>query len=87
LKAAGASGGARHDVRPFPWPEIIRFGLSRLRLDPDTFWRLTPRELGLLAGQDRPDAMSAPDPAALAALIERFPDEKETNRWTMQRSA
>jgi uncharacterized phage protein (TIGR02216 family) len=31
--------------RPFPWSEAIGFGLGILRLSPDAFWRMTPREL------------------------------------------
>ena len=30
---------------PFPWSEAIGFGLGVLRLAPDAFWRMTPREL------------------------------------------
>jgi len=44
-----------------------------LRLAPDAFWRLTPRELACAAaGGDRRAA--APPRAALAALMDRFPD-------------
>jgi uncharacterized phage protein (TIGR02216 family) len=31
--------------RPFPWKQVIGFGLGVLRLSPDAFWRMTPREL------------------------------------------
>lgn len=30
---------------PFPWREAIGFGLGVLRLSPEQFWRMTPREL------------------------------------------
>jgi len=30
---------------PFAWKQVIGFGLGVLRLSPDAFWRMTPREL------------------------------------------
>ena len=30
---------------PFPWNEAIGFGLGVLRLPPEAFWKMTPREL------------------------------------------
>ena len=32
---------------PFDWRAAIGFGLGVLRLSPDAFWRMTPRELAL----------------------------------------
>ncbi len=32
-------------MKPFPWSEAIGFGLGVLRLAPEAFWRMTPREL------------------------------------------
>jgi uncharacterized phage protein (TIGR02216 family) len=32
-------------MRPFPWKQAIGFGLGVLRLSPEQFWRMTPREL------------------------------------------
>ena len=57
----------------FPWREAMAFGLGALRLPPEQFWRLTPRELGALAGGD---AVSAPDRDALAVLMRRYPDRR-----------
>ncbi|MDB5507320.1 MAG: phage tail assembly chaperone [Devosia sp.] len=31
----------------FPWDAAMRFGLGVLRLPPDAFWRMTPRELAM----------------------------------------
>ena len=31
--------------KPFAWKQVIGFGLGVLRLSPDAFWRMTPREL------------------------------------------
>ncbi len=52
-------------------------GLGLLRLPPDAFWRMTPRELaaaahGLRGGTRAP--AGALDRAGLAALMARFPD-------------
>jgi len=59
---------------PFPWERAIGIGLAVLRLSPDAFWRMTPREfaaaLGMLGGTD-----TAPlERSAFAELMERFPD-------------
>lgn len=51
-------------------------GLGRLRLTPDIFWSLTPKELLLIAGggSRSADALSRD---ALGRLMQRFPDEPE----------
>ncbi len=53
----------------------MAFGLGRLAWPPDRFWAATPREIAaaLRAHQDRSRG-SAPEPAALAALMDAFPD-------------
>lgn len=56
----------------FPWASVLRFGLGRLRLPPETFWRLSLIELTALIG-----ASEAPMPATrqgLEALMALFPD-------------
>jgi uncharacterized phage protein (TIGR02216 family) len=58
----------------FPWERVIGLGLGPLRLSPDAFWRMTPREfsfaLRALAG-----AASEPlDRPSFDALRARFPD-------------
>jgi uncharacterized phage protein (TIGR02216 family) len=60
-------------MTPFPWEAAMRFGFGVLRLDPRSFWSMSPRELAAawsaLAG-DR-----APLPRGeLESLMERFPD-------------
>jgi uncharacterized phage protein (TIGR02216 family) len=50
----------------------LGFGLGRLRLAPQTFWAMTPRELLELSGPLPPSA--ATDRPALAALMQRWPD-------------
>jgi uncharacterized phage protein (TIGR02216 family) len=58
---------------PFPWPRVIGFGLGVLRLSPDAFWKMTPRELALaietVTGRGAPLAREE-----LTALMTRFPD-------------
>jgi uncharacterized phage protein (TIGR02216 family) len=49
----------------------MTLGLARLRLKPDDFWRLTPRELLLMAGYGV-QTEAAPDRAALEALMARY---------------
>ena len=36
--------GSQH--RPFPWSDVMAFGLGVLKLTPAEFWAMTPRELG-----------------------------------------
>jgi uncharacterized phage protein (TIGR02216 family) len=61
-------------LQPFPWKQAIGFGLGILRLAPEQFWNMTPRELAYAI-----EAVSgrggAPLPrAALDELMKRFPD-------------
>ncbi len=60
---------------PFPWDEVIGFGFGILRLAPDAFWAMTPREIARAAeaihGRSRPDAMGR---QALDRLLREFPD-------------
>ena len=59
-------------MTPFPWEAAMRFGLGILRLPPEQFWRMTPRELaaawGALGGS-RPLGRTELDD-----MMERFPD-------------
>ncbi|WP_306456955.1 rcc01693 family protein [Pararhizobium haloflavum] len=61
---------------PFPWRHVMHFGLARLRLPPEQFWRLTPRELAAMAGGSASHD-ARPDVSALAALMARYPDEEK----------
>ena len=60
--------------RPFPWADAMALGLGRLRLLPDQFWSLTPKELILMAGGGtrRDEALER---EALTRLMQRYPDE------------
>ncbi|WP_371877962.1 phage tail assembly chaperone [Shinella zoogloeoides] len=46
-----------------------------MRLPARDFWAMTPRELGFALGLTRPSP-AAPGRAALAALIEAYPDKQ-----------
>ncbi len=61
-------------MRPFPWKEAMGFGLGTLRLLPDAFWRMTPRELAAAIEAVHGPSHPALDRASFAALRARFPD-------------
>lgn len=60
-------------MTPFPWKQAIGIGLGVLRLSPQQFWSMTPRELGYaieaVAGRSPPL-----DRGTLAQLMKRYPD-------------
>jgi uncharacterized phage protein (TIGR02216 family) len=62
-------------MTPFPWAQAIGFGLGILKLPPEQFWRMTPRELAYaiqaVSGRGAPL-----DRAAFGDLMKRFPDER-----------
>jgi uncharacterized phage protein (TIGR02216 family) len=62
-------------MTPFPWREAIGFGLGVLRLAPDQFWRMTPRELACAVAAVRGPLTAPPDRAMLDQLMRRFPDK------------
>lgn len=62
----------------FDWAELLRLGVTRLRLSPRDFWALTPVELMLMLG---PEARLRPmDKTGLQALLEAYPDTKERGK-------
>lgn len=52
------------------------FGLGTLRLSPDAFWRMTPRELAAAMEAVLGRHGGPLDRAAFAALRARFPDSR-----------
>ncbi|MCE7026997.1 phage tail assembly chaperone [Jiella sp. CBK1P-4] len=50
----------------------VGFGL--LRLSPEAFWRMTPRELSSVLSPRRQAGATAPSAAELFGLMHRFPD-------------
>jgi len=54
------------------------FGLGVLRLPPEAFWRMTPRELAAAMDAVLGPRAVALDRASFAALSARFPDAPST---------
>lgn len=63
-------------MTPFPWDQAIGFGLGVLRLSPDTFWRMTPRELAHAIRAVRGGAVSSLQRHELEKLMQQFPDKQ-----------
>jgi uncharacterized phage protein (TIGR02216 family) len=63
-------------MQPFPWKDAIGFGLGVLKLPPDAFWRMTPRELAAAIEAVRGRTVSSLPRAGLDELMRRFPDER-----------
>jgi uncharacterized phage protein (TIGR02216 family) len=61
-------------VTPFPWQRAIGFGLGVLKLPPENFWRMTPRELACALRAVTGEAVAPPERATLDELMKRFPD-------------
>lgn len=56
-----------------PWAALMQVGLATLRLPPDAFWAMTPREFAAAAGV--PGRWSAPlDRDGLTRLMALHPD-------------
>ena len=63
-------------LAPFPWERALAIGLGDLRLSPEHFWRMTPREFAAALRGLYGDPVPPLDRAALDALALRFPDRK-----------
>ena len=62
-------------MQPFPWKQAIGFGFGVLRLSPEQFWRMTPRELAYAI--EAVTGRNAPlDRNALTKLMKRYPDDR-----------
>jgi len=59
---------------PFPWKAALQAGLCWMRLDPKTFWAMTPIELAIATGMHREAGGGVLERRALEALMARFPD-------------
>lgn len=61
-------------MTPFPWAQAIGFGLGVLRLSPQQFWSMTPRELtrAIEAVTGRTPPL---DRRSLTQLMKRYPDD------------
>lgn len=61
-------------MTPFPWDQAMQFGFGVLRLAPEAFWRMTPRELAHAIAGVRGVAAAPLERSALDALMQKFPD-------------
>ncbi|MBX6328569.1 MAG: phage tail assembly chaperone [Pseudolabrys sp.] len=62
-------------MQPFPWKQAIGFGLGVLKLAPDDFWRMTPRELACVI--EFLGRRGAPlDRSRFEELMRRYPDDR-----------
>jgi len=64
-------------LKPFPWVEAMAFGFGVLRLAPEQFWTMTPRELqaAYSAINKSAGSLQAPSRADFNRLMAEFPDE------------
>ncbi|QDM26790.1 phage tail assembly chaperone [Tardiphaga sp. vice304] len=62
-------------MKPFPWDEAMQFGFGVLRLSPDAFCQMTPRELSQAVIGVRGAAVTPIDRGGLEQLMQRFPDQ------------
>lgn len=62
-------------TQPFPWQSIMQLGLGRLRIPPEQFWAMSPRELSAaLAGLLGPSPSRVPlSRREFDGLAQRFP--------------
>jgi uncharacterized phage protein (TIGR02216 family) len=63
-------------VPPFPWQRALAVGLGVLRLSPEQFWNMTPREFAAALRGLYGDPAAPLDRATFDALAARFPDRK-----------
>lgn len=61
-------------MKPFPWDEAMQFGFGVLRLAPQAFWQMTPRELSQAVIAVRGAAVTPIDRGGLEQLMQSFPD-------------
>ncbi len=61
---------------PFPWPQVMSFGLGKLRLAPTEFWSLTLPELNAALQAHYPADNRPLSRQQLNDLMRRHPDNK-----------
>ncbi len=61
-------------MTPFPWEAAMQIGFGVLKLSPDAFWRMTPRELAAAITALRGGAAEPMRRARLNELMQHFPD-------------
>ncbi|MFZ5733479.1 MAG: rcc01693 family protein [Pseudomonadota bacterium] len=63
-------------MTPFPWVDAMRFGFGILKLSPDAFWSMTPRELAHAIHAVRGHVPKPIARAAMNDLMTRYPDTR-----------
>jgi uncharacterized phage protein (TIGR02216 family) len=58
----------------FPWAAAMQIGFGLLKLSPDAFWRMTPRELAAAMTVLRGGGTEAIGRVRLSELMQQFPD-------------
>lgn len=61
--------------RRVDWAGLMRLGIGRLRLAPETFWSMSPREFA--AALEGAGVAAPVGQAHLGKLMARFPDAKK----------
>jgi len=64
----------------FPWDSVMAAAFGLLRLSPDDFWSMTPREMERAMSVLGGDVRSAPARRDLAELMQQFPDARGDRR-------
>jgi uncharacterized phage protein (TIGR02216 family) len=59
--------------KPASWQDLMAFAFGVLKLTPDTFWAMTPREFDAAASPYLP-ANNTASRSALVDLMQAFPD-------------
>lgn len=67
------------------WPALMSFGLGTLRLSPQAFWSLTPREIAAAARAFGPATAPPMTPEDLTALRTQHPDSSDGSKGCKNR--
>lgn len=68
------------NAKPFPWDEAMAFGFGILRLSPDVFWRMTPRELAAALRAVHGQTLLPFGRESFDDLLTRFPDGPRSHK-------
>jgi len=66
------------DAAPFPWKQALAVGLGVLRLSPEQFWKMTPREFAAALRGIYGEPQVPFERATLEALAARYPDRGQS---------
>ncbi len=64
------------EAAPFPWKQALAIGLGVLRLPPEQFWKMTPREFAAALRGLYGDPQMPLDRKTLENLAARYPDKR-----------